>query len=118
MTSFLRRAALVVALASLAVTSGVLAQQGGDDVITTPNFKDVDIRQVIEAVSDVTGQTFLIDARVKGNVTMISDTGMSPDEFYQTFLSILQIYGFVAVQSGNVTKIIPDTNARQFPVPT
>ncbi len=116
MTSFLRRAAVFIALATLAVTPGTFAQDETEGI--TPNFKDVDIRQVIEAVSDVTGQSFLIDARVKGNVTMISEAAMSPDDFYQTFLSILQIYGFVAVPSGNVVKIVPDTNARQFPVPT
>ena len=40
---------------------------------------------------------------------------MSPDAFYEAFLSILQVHGFVAVPSGNVVKIIPDANARQLP---
>ncbi len=40
---------------------------------------------------------------------------MSPDAFYEAFLSILQVHGFVAVPSGNVIKIIPDANARQLP---
>ncbi|MEM6640969.1 MAG: type II secretion system secretin GspD [Pseudomonadota bacterium] len=116
MIRLLRRAALLVAVTSLFIAPPSLAQDSDQEI--TPNFKDVDIRQVIEAVSDVTGKSFLIDARVKGNVTMISETGMSPEDFYQTFLSILQIYGFVAVPTGNVVKVIPDTNARQFPVPT
>src|SRR5690606_14870119 len=40
---------------------------------------------------------------------------MSPDAFYEAFLSILQVHGFMAVESGNVTKILPDANARQVP---
>ena len=40
---------------------------------------------------------------------------MSPDAFYETFLSILQVHGFVAVLAGNSIKIIPDANARQLP---
>jgi general secretion pathway protein D len=46
---------------------------------------------------------------------MLSSTPMSPAAFYETFLSILQVYGFIAVPSGNVVKILPDVNARQFP---
>ena len=38
----------------------------------TPNYKDADIRQVIEAVSEITGQNFVLDPRVKAQVTMLS----------------------------------------------
>jgi general secretion pathway protein D len=81
----------------------------------TPNYKDADIRQVIEAVSEITGKNFVLDPRVKAQVTMLSSSPMSPDAFYEAFLSILQVYGFVAVPSGNLTKILPDANARQLP---
>ena len=40
---------------------------------------------------------------------------MTPDAFYEAFLAILQVHGFVAVPAGNVIKIIPDANARQVP---
>jgi general secretion pathway protein D len=81
----------------------------------TPAFRDADITQIIEAVSTITGKTFIVDPRVRANVTILSSTPMTPDAFYQTFLSILQVYGFMAVESGNVTKILPDQNARQWP---
>jgi len=80
----------------------------------TPNFKDADITQVAEAVSAATGKTFIIDPRVRAQVTMLSTTPMTPDAFYQTFLSILQVYGFIAVPAGNLVKILPDANARQM----
>jgi general secretion pathway protein D len=81
----------------------------------TPNYKDADIRQVIEAVGTVTGKNFVLDPRVKAQVTMLSSAPMTPDAFYEAFLSILSVYGFVAVPSGNVVKILPDANARQVP---
>ena len=81
----------------------------------TPNFKDADITQIAEAVSAATGKNFIIDPRVRAQVTMLSSTPMSPAAFYEAFLSILQVYGFIAVPSGNVVKILPDANARQFP---
>ena len=81
----------------------------------TPNFKDADITQIAEAVSAATGKTFIIDPRVRAQVTMLSSTPMSPAAFYETFLSILQVYGFIGVPSGNVVKILPDANARAMP---
>src|SRR6476661_4868809 len=81
----------------------------------TPNFKDADITQIAEAVSAATGKNFIIDPRVRAQVTMLSSTPMSPAAFYEAFLSILQVYGFIAVPSGNVVKILPDTNARTLP---
>jgi general secretion pathway protein D len=90
------------------------AQQQQQQTIT-PAFRDADITQIIEAVSTITGRTFIVDPRVRANVTILSSTPMSPEAFYQAFLSILQVHGFMAVQSGNVTKILPDANARQVP---
>ncbi|UCG71968.1 MAG: type II secretion system secretin GspD [Chromatiales bacterium] len=107
-----RSASRLVALAAgllLAVASG--AQQA----TITPNYKDADIRQVIEAVSEISGQNFVLDPRVKAQVTMLSSVPMTAEAFYEAFLSILSVYGFVAVPSGNVIKILPDANARQVP---
>jgi general secretion pathway protein D len=81
----------------------------------TPNFKDADITQIAEAVSAATGKNFILDPRVRAQVTMLSSTPMSPDAFYQAFLSILQVHGFVALPAGKVIKIVPDANARQYP---
>src|SRR3977135_4537155 len=81
----------------------------------TPNFKDADITQVAEAVSAATGKTFIIDPRERAQGTMRSSTPMSPAAFYEAFLSILQVYGFIAVPAGDVIKILPDANARQIP---
>jgi general secretion pathway protein D len=103
------------ALCALAVVlSGSLATAQPAQRIT-PNFKDADITQVAEAVAAATGKNFIIDPRVRAQVTMLSSTAMTPDAFYEAFLSILQVYGFVAVPQGNVVKIIPDTQAKTSP---
>ncbi len=103
------RIALVLALALPLAATG---QQGAQ---ITPNYKDADLGQVIEAVSQVTGKNFIVDPRVRAQVTMLSNTPMGPDAFYEAFLAILQVYGFVAVPSGSVIKILPDATARQLP---
>ncbi|MGA1730255.1 MAG: type II secretion system secretin GspD [Steroidobacteraceae bacterium] len=98
--------------AALACSGAATAQQGP---AITPNYKDADLGQVIEAVAQVTRKNFIVDPRVRAQVTMLSTTPMSPAAFYEAFLAILQVHGFVAVPSGDVIKILPDANARQMP---
>lgn len=105
---------LVTLVLALALVAGPVAAQQAQGSIT-PNYKDADIRQVIEAVGAVTGKNFVLDPRVKAQVTMLSSAPMTPDAFYDAFLSILAVYGYIAVPSGNVVKILPDANARQVP---
>lgn len=81
----------------------------------TFNWKDADIRQVVEAVSAVTGKNVILDPRVTGRVTLLSPTPLGPDALYQAFLSILQVHGYVAIESGDLVKIVPDATARQYP---
>jgi general secretion pathway protein D len=108
MTRSFCRAVLLACLLPLAAA----AQQGAQ---ITPNYKDADLNQVIEAVSQVTGKSFIVDPRVRAQVTMLSSEPMSPDAFYEAFLAILQVHGYIAVPSGKIVKIMPDATARQVP---
>jgi general secretion pathway protein D len=117
------RPILAAALAAAAISAGgVLALIVPPDARAqaaapriTPNFKDADITQVIEAVGAATGRNIIIDPRVRAQVTMLSSTPMSPDAFYEAFQALLQVHGFAAVPSGDTVKVIPDANARQVP---
>ena len=102
---------------ALALLAGAAAEaQGRPQTMITPNYKDADLGQIVEAVSQVTGKNFIVDPRVKAQVTMLSATPMAPGAFYEAFLAILSVHGFVAVPAGkNTWKIIPDANARQVP---
>jgi general secretion pathway protein D len=110
-----RRHRIALAMGLLCMSAWAVAQQPTDARVT-PNFKDADITQIIEAVRNVTGKTFIIDPRVRAQVTMLSSTPMTPPQFYEAFLAILQVHGFIAVPGGgNVVKILPDANLRQYP---
>ena len=102
LAAFLTLALLVFARAS--------AQQAAQQIM--PNYREADIRQVIEAVGEVTGRNFLVDPRVNASVTLLSFSPMSTDAFYQAFLATLQVHGFAAIDSGGVIKIVQDANAR------
>ncbi|MBT7276496.1 MAG: type II secretion system secretin GspD [Woeseiaceae bacterium] len=95
----------------LTITNNSFSQEQ----LITPNYLGVELRSVIEAVSSITGKNFIIDPRVRAEVTLLSSTPMSTDAFYEAFLSLLQVHGFVAVQAGEIIKIVPDSSSRQYP---
>lgn len=105
------RRCLQAAVAVLAVAALPAAAQ---QATITPNYKEADIRQIVEAVGAVTGKNFILDPRVNAQVTMLSSTPMSPDAFYHAFLSILEVHGYVAIETGEVVKVIPDASSRQY----
>ncbi|MFV1982455.1 MAG: type II secretion system secretin GspD [Thiohalomonadales bacterium] len=113
MLNFSKRMVLAfVILIGFGITSVTAAEQ------LTLNFTDTDINAVIGAVSEMTGKNFIVDPRVKGKVTIISNKSMNADDVYQVFLSILKVHGFAAIPGKNVTKIVPEVNAKQDAVPT
>ena len=116
MTRISLRASLWLAFVAFTATGLVGAQQtpmNGQRI--TPNFRDVEIGQVIDAVAQVTGKTIIPDPRVRAQITLLSQTPMTPDAFYEAFLALLQVHQFIAVESGGIIKILPDANARQVP---
>jgi general secretion pathway protein D len=107
-----------VALSSLLVSMTLPAAsqpKPQEGATITPNYKDADLGQIIQAVGEVTGKNFIIDPRVNAKVTMVSSTPMSPAAFYEAFLAVLQVYGYVAVPAGKIIKIVPNTDLRQLP---
>jgi general secretion pathway protein D len=107
------RLVVAICLSGLLATPLTWSQQA----TITPNYKEADIRQIVEAVGEVTQKNFIIDPRVSAKVTMLSSTPLTPEAFYEAFLSILQVHGYVAVPTGNLIKIVPDATARQFAGP-
>ena len=73
------------------------------------NLKNADIRAVIQTISVLTGKNFIIDPSVHGNITLVSQKPMTPNELYHVFLSMLQLLNYSAIPSGNVIKIVPST---------
>ena len=82
------------------------------------NFQDVELPVLARFVSEVTGRNFILDDAVKGTVTVISPTRITPDEAYVVFQSVLQVNGFATVPSGGFTKIVPVRDAREGALPT
>jgi len=91
--------------------------QALDQNLFEPDFKDVDIQEMIKLVADITGKTLVIDPRVKGRINVISSKKLSASELYNLFLSVLEVQGFTAVEFGDVVRILPRKDARTSAVP-
>ncbi|MGI2028344.1 type II secretion system secretin GspD [Endozoicomonas acroporae] len=77
------------------------------------NVQDGELKELIQWVASASGRNFIIDPKVEGKVTVISQQSVTADEAYQILLSVLQVHGFAAVNSDGITKIVPDPVARQ-----
>ena len=77
------------------------------------NVRDADIRALVTQISDITGKSFVIDPRVKGKVTVVSNAEMSNKEIYEVFKSVLHVHGYTTIESGGVVKIVPTNGAKQ-----
>ena len=77
------------------------------------NVRDADVRALVTQISDITGKTFVVDPRVKGKVTVISNADMTTEDIYEVFKSVLHVHGYATVESGDVVKIIPTNGAKQ-----
>lgn len=84
----------------------------------TLDFKDVELTDLIQTISEMTGKNFVYDDTVKGKVTIISPRGMTLDEAYQVFLSVLSVKGFTIVPAGKMNKVVRTQEAKENTVPT
>ena len=102
---------LQVALLSLMLASLVQANPQ-TKAGATLNLNNVDIRTLIETVALLTRKHFIIDPRVQGQVTVVSNTPVADHEIYEVFLAVLDVHSFIAAPTGNSIKIMPKVNSR------
>lgn len=84
-----------------------------DQNLITMNFQDVDIPVLAKFISEITGKNFVVDESVRGKVSIISPTKVTPQQAYSIFQSVLQLKGFATVQAGPVIKIVPAREVRE-----
>jgi len=89
-----------------------------DSKLVSIDFNNVDINVLIKFMSKLTNKNFIVDRRVKGNVTIISPTKISIGEAYKVFESVLEINGFSTVKSGRIIKIVPTPKAKSDNIDT
>lgn len=102
----------------LVVPVGAQEPQASAGETVSIDFNNVDIQVFIKFISEITGKNFIIDRKVSGKVTIISPGQVSLEEAYQVFESVLDVYGFSAIPSGTLVKIVPAREAQKKSVVT
>lgn len=78
----------------------------------TLNFSNAEIEAVARTMAIMTGRNVVVDPRVKGTMTLVSDSPMSPARAYNHFLAVLRSMGYAVVQSDGLDKVVPEADAK------
>ncbi|HJW52967.1 MAG TPA: type II secretion system secretin GspD, partial [Burkholderiaceae bacterium] len=76
------------------------------------NFVNADIDAVVRAIGQYTGRTFVIDPRVKGTISLVTERPVTKQQAFEQLLSALRLQGFTIVQTGNVMRVVPEADAK------
>ena len=79
---------------------------------TMLSFVDADLPGVIQALARFTGQNFVTDPRVKGQLTLVSEEPVTPDQAYNMLLAALRMQGFAVVEVDGVNRVLPEADAK------
>lgn len=111
----LRRAALLLACA-LSLPAVAWAESADDHY--SASFSNTDIHEFINTVSKNLNKTVIVDPAVKGNISVRSYEQLNDQQYYQLFLSVLEVYGFTVIDMSNgVLKVVPEKNSKGAVVP-
>jgi general secretion pathway protein D len=86
--------------------------------LVSMDFNNIELKDLVKTISELTGKNFLLDEKVRGKVTIICPTKVTVEEAYRIFLSVLASQELTIVQSGKIYRIIPQRDARQDVIPT
>jgi general secretion pathway protein D len=82
----------------------------GDSVML--NFVNADIDAVVRAIGQFTNRTFVVDPRVKGTLSLVTERPVTREQAYEQLLTALRLQGFTIVQTGNVARVLPEADAK------
>ncbi|MDC8760458.1 type II secretion system secretin GspD [Janthinobacterium fluminis] len=82
------------------------------------NFVGADVESVIKAVGHYTNINFVIDPRVKGTITLVSEKSITKSQAFALLASALRLQGFAVVSGDGYAKVVPEAEAKLQSVPT
>ncbi len=74
----------------------------------TLNFANADIEAVARTMATITGRNVVVDPRVKGQLTLVTEKAVSPAAAFDQFLAALRLQGFTVVEAAGLYKVVPE----------
>lgn len=78
----------------------------------TLNFVGADIESVVRAIGHFTGNTFIIDPRVKGTINLVSEKPVTKAQAFEMLSSVLRLQGYAVVRTPDYVKVLPEADAK------
>ena len=95
---------------SLAQTAPAAAPKRGQPI--TLNFTNADIEAVARTMATLTGRNVVVDPRVKGTITLNTESPVSPAMAYYQFRTLLRLQGYTVVQGDDLDRVLPEADAK------
>ncbi len=114
----LRRLGSVATLICAVATAPLAQAQDPAAGQASLNFVGADIESVIKAIGHYTGTTFIIDPRIKGTISVVSEKPVSKRQAFQLLTSALRLQGYTVVTGDGFTKVVPEADAKLQAGPT
>ncbi|QCS66443.1 type II secretion system protein GspD [Achromobacter denitrificans] len=103
--------AVLLAASQLGPAASTAHAQQADNRVSL-NFVDTDIPAVLRALSLFTQRNFLVDPRVKGKLTLVSDRPVDSGQALAMLTGALRLQGFAIVDVDGVTRVVPEADAK------
>ncbi|WP_461466607.1 type II secretion system secretin GspD [Melaminivora sp.] len=78
----------------------------------TLNFNAADIEAVARTMATITGRNVVVDPRVKGQLTLVTERAVPPAAAFDQFLAALRLQGFTVVEAAGLYKVVPEADAK------
>ncbi|MBY0455504.1 MAG: type II secretion system secretin GspD [Burkholderiaceae bacterium] len=78
----------------------------------TLNFVNAEIESIARTLATITGRNVVVDPRVKGQISLVTEHAVSPAIAFQQFLAALRLQGFTVVESAGLYKVVPEADAK------
>ncbi|MFZ2219184.1 MAG: type II secretion system protein GspD, partial [Rhodoferax sp.] len=108
--ALLTGASTLFPLNSLAQTRTEGVAKRGEPI--TLNFSNADIGAVARTMATISGANVVVDPRVKGTITLVTEKPVSPTVAMNQFLAALRLQGFTMVESAGLYKVVPEADAK------
>ena len=84
----------------------------GEQATITLAFQSTDIEPVSAAVAKATGQSIIVDPRVKGKISLMTPRPVTKQGALDLFSSALRSAGFALVQVNGIYRVVPEADAK------
>ena len=108
---WLRPALSSLALCTVLAAAPTSALAAGSEPITL-NFNNAEIEAVARTLATISGRTVVVDPRVKGNITLVTEQPIPPAAAWNQFLALIRLQGATMVESAGIYKIVPEAEAK------